>query len=95
MPLITPTNVVLSAGAAAVAYGLWQLVYNALIVPYTTSVRFVPGPPNPSFLFGHLRDIFKSESAVVHEQWTETYGKTFRYKAILNVRFPEACRDSR
>ena len=87
MTLITPFNALILAGAVVVSYRFWKLVYSALIVPLTSSLRYLPGPPSRSFFLGHLKEIFEVESAVLHERWTDTYGSTFKSKGFMKVRF--------
>ena len=60
-------------------------VFPILISPYTSPLRFIPGPPNPSWLYGHLRAIFNAQASELHEKWTQEYGKTIRYKGFFNV----------
>ncbi|KZT05294.1 cytochrome P450 [Laetiporus sulphureus 93-53] len=84
MSVANASNAALSLGLAALAYALWKLVpfvYRLWISP----MRDLPGPSNPSWIYGNLKQIRNSEEAVLHEAWTETYGKTINYKGWMNT----------
>ncbi|KJA19222.1 hypothetical protein HYPSUDRAFT_44481 [Hypholoma sublateritium FD-334 SS-4] len=53
------------------------------ITLWTSPLRTLRGPPNPSLLFGNMGPIQKSENAGLHEQWTAEYGHTFTYKMMF------------
>jgi len=80
--IITFTNLLLSLGAALLAFGAWKLV-PILLAPYTSTLKDLPGPPSPSWLYGNLKDIFKAENSVLHEAWVEKYGNTLKYRGWL------------
>ncbi|KAI0920483.1 hypothetical protein AcW1_002208 [Taiwanofungus camphoratus] len=82
-PMITVYNLLLSLGIAASVTILWKL-YPCLIHPFTSPFRSIPGPPNPSLLYGNMKDIRDSEDAALHQAWAEKYGITFKYKAFFN-----------
>ncbi|PCH43025.1 cytochrome P450 [Wolfiporia cocos MD-104 SS10] len=83
MALMTFTSSCLYIGGGIIAYALWKLAL-ILIAPYTSTIRDLPGPPNRSWLFGNLREIFEADGAVLHEAWVEQYGLTIKYKGWLN-----------
>lgn len=80
--IITFTNLLLSLGAALLTFGAWKLV-PILLAPYTSTLKDLPGPPSPSWLYGNLKDIFKAENSVLHEAWVEKYGNTLKYRGWL------------
>jgi len=53
---------------------------------YRSPLRLLPGPPNPSFFFGQMREIFKADNSVLHEAWVEKYGPNVTYKGLLGMR---------
>ncbi|CAE7156988.1 unnamed protein product [Rhizoctonia solani] len=48
-------------------------------------LRHLRGPPNESFLFGHMKRRFMAsgDSLKIQEQWMETYGSTYSYRGFL------------
>ncbi|KAI0736247.1 cytochrome P450 [Fomitopsis betulina] len=74
------TSLSLALGAAAVGYALFRL-YEVFIAPLLSPIRDLPGPPNPSFIWGNLKEILDAENSVLHEAWTEKYGNTLMYRA--------------
>ncbi|CCM05373.1 uncharacterized protein FIBRA_07589 [Fibroporia radiculosa] len=62
---------------------LWKTT-SWFLVKQNSPLRHVPGPPVSSWLYGHAKEIYGSEIAVVQEKWSETYGNTFKYKSVLN-----------
>ncbi|KAI0828219.1 cytochrome P450 [Trametes gibbosa] len=70
------------ASATVVAlYKIWPLISR----PYTTSIRNLPGPPNPSWFFGQMKVINAEENSVPQERWAEEYGPVTMYKGFLNL----------
>lgn len=55
----------------------------ALIRPWFSPLRQLPGPPNPNWLLGHFRTRFTTENLVKQEQWVDEYGD----KLVLNAMF--------
>ena len=51
-------------------------------------LRKLPGPPSQSWLFGNVMYIFEKGQSVAWDEWIATYGKTFQYPSMFNVRFP-------
>lgn len=78
------TSLSLALGAAAVGYALFRL-YEVFIAPLLSPIRDLPGPPNPSFIWGNLKEILDAENSVLHEAWTEKYGNTLMYRAWFQV----------
>ncbi|GBE77352.1 predicted protein [Sparassis crispa] len=73
----------LSLGGATAAFAFWKFL-NLLILPYTSSLRYLPGPPSSSWIYGNLKEIFHADNSVLHETWFEKYGATIRYKTLFN-----------
>ncbi|KAG1903374.1 cytochrome P450 [Suillus fuscotomentosus] len=76
------SKLVLSASSALVAFGCWKLgeqVWHNLRSPLCV----LQGPKGTSWLYGNLKDIFKAENSVLHEQWVEQYGMTLKYKGFF------------
>ncbi|KAL0575385.1 hypothetical protein V5O48_006598 [Marasmius crinis-equi] len=64
---------------ALVIYYIVKRVYRE----YTSPIRYLPGPPSKSLIFGNLNEIFSAENSVMHEKWVEEYGPTIRYHGFL------------
>ena len=50
-------------------------------------LRKLPGPPSQSWLYGNVKYIFERGQSVAWDEWMVTYGKTFQYPSMFNVRF--------
>ncbi|EPQ50323.1 cytochrome P450 [Gloeophyllum trabeum ATCC 11539] len=79
-----PPTLLLPAAAAAAAVSLAVYILGRFVRSYFSPARDIPGPPNPSLLWGHLREIVKAENSVLHEQWLEEYGPVVRYTGMFN-----------
>nr|BAK09450.1 cytochrome P450 [Postia placenta] len=79
VPTLTTGNILLSFGVAALAVVSWKLV-SILINIVLSPLRNIPGPPNSSWVYGNMKEIFKEEHTVMHEAWVATYGNTIKYK---------------
>ncbi|TCD69789.1 hypothetical protein EIP91_006326 [Steccherinum ochraceum] len=55
----------------------------ALVRPWLSPLKQLPGPPNPSWLFGHFRQKFTTDNLLKQEQWVEKYGNNI----VLNAMF--------
>ena len=47
----------------------------------------LPGPPSQSWFYGNLKYIFERGQSVAWDEWIATYGTTFQYPTMFNVRF--------
>ncbi|KAH8102315.1 cytochrome P450 [Cristinia sonorae] len=56
-----------------------------LIRPWFSPLRQLPGPPNPSWLFGQLRNRFSTENLLKVEQWKAEYGPSFVINGLFGV----------
>jgi hypothetical protein len=74
-------------------YGAYQIL-SFVIRPYFSSLRDIPGPPNPSFFSGNSKEISDAPVCEAQERWIAEYGDTICWKADLNVWFLSACSDS-
>ncbi|KAE9401805.1 cytochrome P450 [Gymnopus androsaceus JB14] len=72
------------AGGSLVVYGSISLV-RLLYGEYTSTLRNLPGPPSPSWLFGNFKQIQETENNIFHEKWVREYGPTMRYKFLLST----------
>lgn len=74
-------------GFGILCFGLIVISLIRLVVSNLTSpLRHIPGPPNPSWLFGNYLDVFWAEPCALHEKWLDEYGDTFKYKLLWGVR---------
>ncbi|KAJ7496541.1 cytochrome P450 [Mycena latifolia] len=62
-------------------YKISKLVYREL----TSPIKHLPGPKSSHFFYGNLKEIFKAENSVLHEQWVQEYGSTLKYKGLLGA----------
>jgi len=65
-------------------YVVWK-VAPFLIRNSTSPLLVLPGPPNPSFIWGQFKKIFAADNSVLQEQWVEEYGPNITYKGFLGV----------
>ncbi|KDQ11802.1 hypothetical protein BOTBODRAFT_176997 [Botryobasidium botryosum FD-172 SS1] len=68
---------------AAVGYCfVWPLVKGTrnLVQPLASPLRHLPGPENPSILWGNMKQVFLAESHKVYEKWISTYGDVLRFR---------------
>ncbi|KAJ7180585.1 cytochrome P450 [Mycena filopes] len=55
------------------------------LIKYLRRVR-IPGPPSPSFIFGHTQEILHSLSpADLYDSWAQTYGGVFQLSGPLGT----------
>jgi hypothetical protein len=85
--------ILFSTIALLCVYGAYQLL-SFVIRPYFSSLRDIPGPPNPSFFSGNSREISDAPVCEAQERWIAEYGDTICWKADLNVGFLSAYNDS-
>ena len=74
----------LAALATLTAYGVIRVV-RWFVRPLWSPLRVLPGPPNPSLIYGNLSEIRKSDFSELHEKWAEQYGRVMKYKAFFGV----------
>ncbi|CCM03447.1 uncharacterized protein FIBRA_05580 [Fibroporia radiculosa] len=63
---------------------LCWVAYVLFVKPRFSSLRSLPGPRNPSFLYGNLFQIYHKGNTELHEDWVERYGSTIRSKGWFN-----------
>src|SRR6266481_1672505 len=63
-------------GLLTLCLSLFYIVSKLLVRPFFSPLRDLPGPANPSLLFGHLQQIFKAQPGELHEKWVDQYGPT-------------------
>ncbi|KAG7453117.1 cytochrome P450 [Guyanagaster necrorhizus] len=68
--------------ATLVAYGFYKL-FASFYLEYTSPLKDLPGPDNPSFFFGNLKQIWASEDSNLNAEWVKLYGRTVKYTGIL------------
>ncbi|KAJ3514174.1 hypothetical protein NLJ89_g2526 [Agrocybe chaxingu] len=62
-----------------IAFKIFRLALNE----WTSPLRNIRGPPNPSFFYGNQRQLFEAENTVTEEKWIEEYGSTFKYTGFF------------
>ncbi|KAJ7144946.1 cytochrome P450 [Mycena crocata] len=66
------------------AYILYH-VLKCLYQEFNSPLRYLPGPKSTHFFYGNLKEVWQSDSSVLHEQWIEQYGPTLRYTGFLGL----------
>lgn len=85
MPATVLIRLAGSLAASIVAYGVYRVarfVYSEL----TSPLRDLPGPQNPSLLYGNFKQIHAAENSVLQEQWVQEHGTTLKYKIFAMTR---------
>ncbi|EED77437.1 predicted protein [Postia placenta Mad-698-R] len=75
---------VVHASAAILAWIGWK-IGRILLLPYTSSLRNLPGPPASNWLFGSINDLRASEDFVLHDAWLEKYGPTLKFSIWFKI----------
>lgn len=84
--MLTMSQSLLLLAAATAVYGLWKVI-ELLIEPWTSTLRYVPGPPSSSWLEGYLRDFRDLENwHNLLREWIPKYGIVLKLKGPFNVR---------
>ncbi|KAH7910386.1 cytochrome P450 [Hygrophoropsis aurantiaca] len=73
-----------SAGATLIGFVLWKIGKH-VVHQLTSPLRHINGPKSTSWLFGNMRNLFKSEDLVLLEEWTQEYGQTLKFHVFLNT----------
>ncbi|KZT73023.1 cytochrome P450 [Daedalea quercina L-15889] len=68
--------VLLSLAIAIAIYLQWRLI-QLILRPYTSSLRYLPGPTSHNWLLGNLTQVYQSSN------WAEQYGDTLKYKGLF------------
>lgn len=74
----------LAISAAILLIALWKIV-PIILQPLRSPLRHLSGPPNPGWLWGQFKEIFKAENSVLQEKWVSEYGHTIAYKGMFGV----------
>ncbi|OCH84546.1 cytochrome P450 [Obba rivulosa] len=77
------TGVLSSLVFVGLSYVFLRLV--RLLVRPRAALRYIPGPPCPSFVYGNLKQIWNSEHPDFQEAWLAQYGPTVKYHAFFNT----------
>jgi hypothetical protein len=70
--------------SAYLAFRLFEVVRSRISSP----LRDLPGPPNPSYLLGHIKQFQNADVLALQEDWVRQYGSSFISQAPLMVRGP-------
>lgn len=68
-------------------YGAYRLLSATYIWPrYVSALRTIPGPENPSFLYGNYEQIYNApDEATMLEHWGEQHGHVLKFNGPFNV----------
>ncbi|KAG8743143.1 hypothetical protein FRC10_000360 [Ceratobasidium sp. 414] len=50
---------------------------------WKSPLRYLDGPENDSFFFGHFIKLLNEQGSTMYEKWVERHGKTFRYRGFV------------
>ena len=65
--------------------GLWKLRKRIRRLHYTKLAN-LPGPPNPSWIFGNQKILGEEANSVPQERWVKEYkSSTLMYRGLLSV----------
>lgn len=53
--------------------------------PLFSPIHQLPGPPSPSLVFGHMKEMFGNDFASTQERWLQEYGPAVRFTGMLNL----------
>ncbi|KAH7907837.1 cytochrome P450 [Hygrophoropsis aurantiaca] len=76
-------RLILSATATLIGFVLWKIGKH-VVHQLTSPLRNLNGPRSTSWLFGNIRDLFKSEEMVLLEEWSQEHGQTLKFYGLLN-----------
>jgi hypothetical protein len=79
--------IILPATTLLVTYASYRLL-RASIKSHRSPFRDLPGPTNPSYIYGNILELFSSGGDYndAFEAWGNKYGNTFVTKGFFNVR---------
>ncbi|KAF9484968.1 cytochrome P450 [Pholiota conissans] len=72
----------LATGGAYAFYRVTKFFY----AQWTSPLHALPGPPNPSLIYGNMKLIWEAENSVLHEKWVEEYGPTITYNVLFGAK---------
>ncbi|KAI0668208.1 cytochrome P450 [Trametes maxima] len=75
---------ILALFLASAGWVVWKLWF-FLLRPYKTTLKNLPGPPSPSWIFGVMKAIQNEDNSVPQERWAAEYGSTIMYRGFLNL----------
>ncbi|KAJ7088755.1 cytochrome P450 [Mycena belliarum] len=76
------SQILLPLGATLLCYAV-LFVVRYVYREYTSPLRHVVGPKNPSFIFGNFRQM--ADDAHLTEKWRAEYGPNFRFKGLFST----------
>ncbi|KAI0075930.1 cytochrome P450 [Panus rudis PR-1116 ss-1] len=77
-------SVTSSIAAAALLVALWKALL-FVIRPYLSPLRSLPGPPNPSWFFGQMKQMWEVDDPGLAEHWVEQYGHSITFTGLFNI----------
>ncbi|KAF7353805.1 hypothetical protein MVEN_01066000 [Mycena venus] len=75
-------KLLLSVAGSLGAYVLYQ-IFRLICKEFNSPLKNMPGPKSSHIFYGNLREIWKAENSVLHEQWVREYGSTLKYKGFF------------
>ncbi|TFK46543.1 cytochrome P450 [Heliocybe sulcata] len=75
-------NILLSAVTAGLVLVLWRTLPTLLRPLF--SLKNIPGPPNPSWFYGNMRELQKANPGEQVERWADEYGHVLKFKFPMN-----------
>lgn len=81
---LTAHDIPWAAGAALLAWAAYK-IGRILLLPYTSPLRGLPGPPASSWLFGNVNELMGTEDFALYSEWLEKYGPTMKLNSWFKI----------
>ncbi|OSD00668.1 cytochrome P450 [Trametes coccinea BRFM310] len=82
--MVPLTQAILGLSLAACSIVLWK-IWSFLWRSYANALKNLPGPPNPSWIWGNFKAIRDEDNSVPQERWVAEYGPNIMYRGILGT----------
>ncbi|KAF8802406.1 cytochrome P450 [Phlegmacium glaucopus] len=79
---VTTAQLVVSLSVILLVYAIFK-ISTFIHSEMTSPSRDIPGPMNPSFLYGNFKELSESNNSVLQEDWVNQYGTTIQFKGQL------------
>ncbi|KAI0060548.1 cytochrome P450 [Artomyces pyxidatus] len=56
-----------------------------LVLPYFSPLRDLQGPTAPSWLYGNVKELQRSEASALQDKWIAEYGHIFKFKGFFGT----------
>ncbi|EED83509.1 predicted protein [Postia placenta Mad-698-R] len=77
-------DILWAVGTALLVWAAFKII-RILLLPYTSPLRDLPGPPASSWLLGNVKELMAAEDFALHFEWLEKYGPTMKYNVWFKL----------